>query len=91
MRLPKSGMFILPYGTETEGGKFEIKAVIFDLGGTLSRSAAWSEYRNAARKMAEICGVPIDDFIESGFRSLAVWEQALFQAIVIMSDISVNN
>jgi putative hydrolase of the HAD superfamily len=43
------------------------EAVIFDLGGTLSRSAAWSEYRNAARKMAEICGAPIDDFIDMWF------------------------
>jgi len=43
------------------------QAVIFDLGGTLSRSAAWSEYRNAARKMAEICGAPINDFIEMWF------------------------
>jgi putative hydrolase of the HAD superfamily len=47
--------------------KHKYKAVIFDLGGTLSRSAAWSEYANAARKMAEICIAPADEFIEQWF------------------------
>jgi putative hydrolase of the HAD superfamily len=43
------------------------KAVIFDLGGTLSRSAAWVEYAEAARKMAEICGAPTEGYVEQWF------------------------
>lgn len=48
-------------------GKKKYQAVIFDLGGTLSSSAAWSEYRDAARKMAEICSAPSDEFVEMWF------------------------
>jgi putative hydrolase of the HAD superfamily len=43
------------------------EAVIFDLGGTLSRSAAWSEYADAARKIASICSAPEDKFVELWF------------------------
>jgi putative hydrolase of the HAD superfamily len=43
------------------------QAVIFDLGGTLSRSAAWTEYAEAARKMAEICGAPTEEYVERWF------------------------
>jgi len=43
------------------------QAVIFDLGGTLSRSAAWSEYANAARKMAAVCLAPVEKFVELWF------------------------
>jgi putative hydrolase of the HAD superfamily len=43
------------------------EAVIFDLGGTLSRSAAWSEYANAARKMAAVCTAPVEKFVELWF------------------------
>lgn len=41
--------------------------VIFDLGGTLSRSAAWAEYADAARKMAVICGAPAEEYVEQWF------------------------
>ncbi len=47
------------------------RAVIFDLGGTLSRSAAWSEYANAARKIAEICAAPAEKFVEQWFANSA--------------------
>jgi putative hydrolase of the HAD superfamily len=47
------------------------QAVIFDLGGTLSRSAAWEEYRDAARKIAEICTAPVDKFVELWFANSA--------------------
>jgi len=43
------------------------KAVIFDLGGTLSRSAPWEEYRNAACKMAAVCSIPEEKFVELWF------------------------
>jgi putative hydrolase of the HAD superfamily len=43
------------------------QAVIFDLGGTLSRSAAWSEYADAARKMATVCSAPVEKFVELWF------------------------
>ena len=43
------------------------QAVIFDLGGTLSRTAAWSEYRDAAAKIAETCSVPVEKFVETWF------------------------
>lgn len=43
------------------------EAVIFDLGGTLSSSAAWSEYSNAARKIAETCSAPVEKFIHLWF------------------------
>lgn len=43
------------------------QAIIFDLGGTLSRSAAWEDYRNAARQVAQICGAPADKFLELWF------------------------
>lgn len=51
--------------------KRKFEAVIFDLGGTLSHSAAWSEYANAAREMAEICAAPADEFIDRWFASSA--------------------
>jgi putative hydrolase of the HAD superfamily len=47
------------------------QAVIFDLGGTLSRSAAWAEYAGAARKMAEICGAPVEEYVEQWFANSA--------------------
>ena len=43
------------------------KAVIFDLGWTLSSSAAWDKYSNAAREIAEICSAPVEDFIRLWF------------------------
>lgn len=43
------------------------KAIVFDLGGTLVRSASWSEYADAARKMASILTAPIEDFVELWF------------------------
>jgi epoxide hydrolase-like predicted phosphatase len=43
------------------------KAVIFDLGGTLSRSAPWSVYNEMAFRMAEICSAPTDKFVEMWF------------------------
>ena len=55
-----------------EAGKRRIKnvkyqAVIFDLGGTLSRSSAWEEYRNAARQVAVICSASVEKFVELWF------------------------
>ena len=47
------------------------QAVIFDLGGTLSRSAAWAEYRDAAQKIAEICAAPAEKFVEQWFANSA--------------------
>ncbi|MFC1952922.1 HAD family hydrolase [Chloroflexota bacterium] len=38
------------------------KAVIFDLGGTLVHTSNWSDYANAARKMASILSAPIEYF-----------------------------
>ena len=43
------------------------QAVIFDLGGTLSRSAAWAEYAEAARRMAEVCGALAEEYVEQWF------------------------
>ena len=43
------------------------KAVIFDLGGTLSSSAAWEKYSNAAREIAQICSAPVEDFVRLWF------------------------
>jgi putative hydrolase of the HAD superfamily len=43
------------------------QAVIFDLGGTLSRSAPWDEYRNAAGKMAAVCSLPEEKFVDLWF------------------------
>jgi putative hydrolase of the HAD superfamily len=43
------------------------EAVIFDLGGTLSRSSAWSEYRDATRQIAAICSAPVEKFVELWF------------------------
>ncbi|MGC1271525.1 MAG: HAD family hydrolase, partial [Croceibacterium sp.] len=43
------------------------RAIIFDLGGTLSRSAPWSVYREMARKMAAVCSAPTDEFVEKWF------------------------
>jgi len=43
------------------------QAVIFDLGGTLSYSASWAEYRDAVKKMAIICKAPVEEFIEQWF------------------------
>jgi putative hydrolase of the HAD superfamily len=48
------------------------KAVIFDLGGTLSKNVAWEEYVNAARKMAEICSAPVEKFVETWFAQSAL-------------------
>ncbi len=42
-------------------------AVIFDLGGTLSRSAAWEDYRNAALKMSAILNAPPEKYVEHWF------------------------
>lgn len=47
------------------------RAVIFDLGGTLSRSADQEEYRNAARQVAAICSAPIEKFVELWFANSA--------------------
>ncbi len=41
--------------------------MIFDLGGTLSHSAAMSEYANAAGKIAALCSAPIEKFVELWF------------------------
>lgn len=43
------------------------KTVIFDLGGTLSCSAVWEEYRQAARQVAKICSAPEAKFVELWF------------------------
>ena len=43
------------------------KAVIFDLGGTLAHSAAWSEYTEEARRMASVLSAPVDDFVQLWF------------------------
>ncbi len=43
------------------------QAVIFDLGGTLSRSSVSNEYVDAARKMARVCSAPVDKFVELWF------------------------
>lgn len=43
------------------------EAVIFDLGDTLARSATWSEYADAARKVATICSAPKEKFVEMWF------------------------
>jgi putative hydrolase of the HAD superfamily len=45
----------------------KFKAVIFDLGGTLVRSAAWSDFEDAAAEMASILSVPGDDFVRLYF------------------------
>ena len=49
--------------------KFE--AVIFDLGGTLVRSAVWSDFANAAREMASIISVPQEEFVQLYFEHSA--------------------
>lgn len=50
------------------GGKaVRYQAVIFDLGGTLTYSTAWSEYVDAARKVALAISAPTDDFIRTWF------------------------
>jgi putative hydrolase of the HAD superfamily len=43
------------------------KAVIFDLGGTLTYGHAWSEYVDAARKIAAAISAPEDDFVRLWF------------------------
>jgi phosphoglycolate phosphatase-like HAD superfamily hydrolase len=43
------------------------KATIFDLGGTLVRSASWSDYAEAARKMATMLNAPAEDFVKLWF------------------------
>lgn len=43
------------------------EAVIFDLGGTLVRSAAWSDFEDAAREMASILSVPQEEFVRLYF------------------------
>ena len=43
------------------------KAVIFDLGGTLTHSSALSEYTEEARRMASVLSAPVDDFVRLWF------------------------
>lgn len=43
------------------------KATIFDLGGTLVRSASWSDYAEAVRKMATMLNAPAEDFVKLWF------------------------
>lgn len=43
------------------------EAVIFDLGGTLTKSSSWSDYTNAAREVAAILSAPVEDFIRLWF------------------------
>ncbi len=45
------------------------QAVIFDLGGTLARSAGWDVYSAMARRVAAACAVPADSFVEKWFAS----------------------
>jgi putative hydrolase of the HAD superfamily len=47
------------------------QAVIFDLGGTLAHSTKWSEYTDAARKMAAVLSVPEDDYVKLWFAQSA--------------------
>jgi putative hydrolase of the HAD superfamily len=44
------------------------EAVIFDLGGTLVRSAAWADFENAGYEMADIISAPRDEFAELFFQ-----------------------
>jgi putative hydrolase of the HAD superfamily len=43
------------------------KAVIFDLGGTLTYGLAWSVYVDAAREIARVIAAPGDDFVRIWF------------------------
>ena len=58
--------------------KFE--AVIFDLGGTLVRSAAWSDYENAAREIASIISAPQEEFFQLYFEHSAGLGTGLFSS-----------
>src|SRR3989304_6464390 len=43
------------------------QAVIFDLGGTLTRGFAWSNYVDAAKEIARVISAPEDDFTRLWF------------------------
>jgi putative hydrolase of the HAD superfamily len=43
------------------------QAIIFDLGGTLTRGMSWSEYADEARKMAAVLSAPGEDFVRLWF------------------------
>ena len=43
------------------------KAVIFDLGGTLTRGAKWSDYADVARKIASMLNAPTEEFVRLWF------------------------
>jgi len=61
------------------------EAVIFDLGGTLVRSATWSDWTDAARKTARMVGAPPDDFIRLWFEQvegLGTGRFANYQALI---------
>jgi phosphoglycolate phosphatase-like HAD superfamily hydrolase len=50
------------------------KATIFDLGGTLVRSASWSDYAEAVRKMATMLNASAEDFVKLWFDK---WEAVI--------------
>ncbi len=43
------------------------EAVIFDLGGTLIHSVAWSDFEKAAREVASVISAPSEDFVRLWF------------------------
>jgi putative hydrolase of the HAD superfamily len=56
------------------------QAVIFDLGDTLARSATWSEYAAAARRVASMCSAPENKFVELWFAHSAGLGTGLYPA-----------
>jgi putative hydrolase of the HAD superfamily len=56
----------------------KFNAVIFDLGGTLTYGAAWSEYVDAAREIASVIAAPADDFVRIWFEQAVGLGTGLF-------------